>query len=82
MKYKFIITKNNIDFFFDIFEKEGYTYGKAYDNEYHKKEMLEIMQDSTSVKFLEIDTESKTYWTYTKWIKGDEFIEFSNKIQE
>ena len=86
MKYKFIVTENNIDFFFDIFEREGYSYGEytgqsSYDNETIKTDLLGI-KDGGAVKFIELDPDLKLYVSYTKWIKGDEFIEFAKTIQE
>ncbi len=85
MKAKVVLTEHNIDFFFDLFEKENYKYGESqeqssYPNSTQKKEASDMFKHTNAILYLDLDSEEKLYTIYSKFIMGDNFIEFKQVL--
>ena len=86
MKAKIILTRHNIDYFFDLFDEEFYNYGKTKElakitsNAKQKEEALDTLKHTQAILFLDIDTEEKLYTMYTKFIILKELIDFKELL--
>lgn len=86
MKVKIILTKENIDYFFDFFDKELYkrkileTDKVVYSVIDCKKDALLSLEWENAVNYLEFDTEEKQFEVYIKFIQEKDSIKFNELI--
>ena len=86
MKAKIILTKENVDYFFDLFDEEFYkrkileTDKKLYSIDECKQDALISLEWKNAVNYLEFDTEEKIFEVYIKFIQEKDFIMFKELI--
>lgn len=82
MKTQFIITENNVNFLFNLLDKENYKHtsvtNEPYSNEAIKKDVKDMLfkdaKKCIGLYYLELNEKEKTYTIFVKFYQGNKTL--------